>query len=352
MNVLIVGSGPTGLTAALELARQGAQVRIIEKRNSPSGYSRAVGILPNSLRLLQASGVSDQLIEQGVNIHNVSVYRNLSRTLDLSFTGTGVEPEGIVALAQDQTESVLRSALSEHSVEVEYGTELTKFSQNDAEVVAHFSNGEYAKFDYLLGADGIGSVTRQALGIDYVGFDLPETWSIADVDAHDWCEQGRLTLCVLDDSKVVVVAPMEEHRYRIVSNTDDALATLPLELNVEKIRRAGEFTISVRQAETYQQGRVFLAGDSAHCHSPVGGRGMNLGIADAADFAEKLLSGNAGMYNSSRHQAGLETIRLSERVRRTITSQNRFVNTGVAAMMNIANQVPLLNRTIAKQFLS
>jgi 2-polyprenyl-6-methoxyphenol hydroxylase-like FAD-dependent oxidoreductase len=352
MSVLIVGSGPTGLTAALELARSGVDVRIVEKRQTPSGFSRAVGILPNSLRLLSTSGVSEQLMAEGIKIQDVDVHRNAQRILGLSFAGTGVDPDCIVALAQDRTESILRSALREQSIEVEYGMELAGISQNESRVLARFASGDELSVDHLLGADGVESVTRKELGIDYIGYDLPETWSIADVDASGWAGSGSLTLFLLDGGEVALVVPLEQNRYRVISNTPDALATLPLTMDIKNIRRAGEFNISVRQAQTYRKGRVFLAGDSAHCHSPVGGRGMNLGIADAVEFATRMASGETDGYSESRHQVGQETIRVSERVRALITSQGTLTKSGVILGMRLVNRAPLLNRFVAKQFLT
>ena len=147
---------------------------------------------------------------------------------------------------------------------------------------------------------------------------------------------------------MVVVAPLEPNRFRIVSNTADALAALPLELNVTNIRRAGAFKISIRQAARYGGGRVFLVGDAAHCHSPVGGRGMNLGIADGAELARRMVEGGLAGYGEARHKVGKATIAGSEAARKLMTSRNPVTRFLVLAVFRTASFMPALQRQFAK----
>ena len=167
------------------------------------------------------------------------------------------------------------------------------------------------------------AVQRQLLNLEFRGHDLPETWSIADVDSEDWPNADTFTLCRLSGGNVVVVVPLEHKRFRVVSNTGDALAALPLKMNATNIRRAGQFKISIRQVAKYSVGRVFLAGDAAHCHSPVGGRGMNLGIADGAELARRMVAGELDGYGDARHKVGEQVIAGSEAVRKVMTSAIR-----------------------------
>ncbi|MGI9371134.1 MAG: FAD-dependent monooxygenase, partial [Hyphomicrobiales bacterium] len=197
---------------------------------------------------------------------------------------------------------------------------------------------------YVIAADGIRSTVRGNLGIKYPGYELPETWSIADVDVKDWPNAGLFTICQLEDGKVVVVIPLEDARFRVVSNTDNALAALPLDMNVVNLRRAGAFTISVRQVEDYQKGRVFLAGDAAHCHSPVGGRGMNLGIADACDLAARLAEGTQDGYTDARHADGVGVIEGSERARKFVTSTNPLARMAFLGLLKTLSAFPALQK--------
>ena len=208
-----------------------------------------------------------------------------------------------------------------------------------------------ADFDYVIGADGIQSAARLALGIDFVGHDLPETWSIADVDAPNWENRDKFTMCLLPKGVIVVVAPLERERFRVISNTVDALRTLPLDLHVKNIRRQGTFKISIRQVTDYSIGRVYLAGDAAHCHSPAGGRGMNLGIADAAELAERFVKNSLEGYNKSRHADGARTIAASEQIRKLVTSKNPLKRGALIVGFALINFFPSTKQRLAKQFL-
>lgn len=351
MKVLIVGAGPAGLTTAVELARRGVVSDVIDLRESGSGLSRAVGILPASLEILRRSGVTAKLLADGMKFREVRIYRHSSLTLALPLKGSGADGEFVLGLAQDRTETHLRDVLSELGGTVRYGTELVDLHQDANKVTVEMRDGAKAEYDYVVGADGARSTTRTVLNIDFRGHDLPETWSIADVDAEGWPHTNAFTVCQLSGGNVVVVAPLAPKRFRVVSNTEDALAVLPLKLNATNIRRAGEFKISIRQAAQYGVGRVFLVGDAAHCHSPVGGRGMNLGIADGAELARRMVEGGLEGYGEARHKVGKETIAGSEALRKVMTSRNPVTRFLVLAVLRTASFMPALRRQFAKRIL-
>ena len=351
MKVLIAGAGPAGLTTAVELARRGIVSDVIDLRESGSGLSRAVGILPASLEILKPSGVTGKLLATGMKVRQVRIYRHSSLALALPLKGSGADDEFVLGLAQDRTETHLRDVLSELGGTVRYGTELVDLRQDANKVTVEMRDGAKAEYDYVVGADGGRSTTRELLNIDFRGHDLPETWSIADVDAEGWPHANAFTVCQLSGGDVVVVVPLEPNRFRVVSNTEDALAALPLNLNVTNIRRAGEFKISIRQAAQYGVGRVFLVGDAAHCHSPVGGRGMNLGIADGAELARRMVEGGLEGYGEARHKVGKEVIAFSEAFRKVMTSRNPFTRFLVLAVLRTASFMPALQRQFAKKLL-
>lgn len=351
MRILIVGAGPTGLTAAVELARRGIVADIIDRKEKSSTLSRAVGILPRSLDILGPSGVTKRLLEEGVKLEEISVYRGRSEALTFSLSGVHARWGFALALAQDRTEAVLRDAFVKFGGSVRYSTGLETLRQDENRVFVTTADGIEAEFDYVIGADGIQSAARRALGIDFVGHDLPETWSIADVDAPNWENRDKFTMCLLPKGVIVVVAPLERERFRVISNTVDALKTLPLDLHVKNIRRQGTFKISIRQVTDYSIGRVYLAGDAAHCHSPAGGRGMNLGIADAAELAERFVKNSLEGYNKSRHSAGARTIAASEQIRKLVTSKNPLKRGALIVGFALINFFPSTKQRLAKQFL-
>lgn len=350
-KVLIVGAGPTGLTAAIELARQGIVPDVIDRKDDGSTLSRAVGIMPRSLDILAPSGVSARLLKEGVKVRTMCAYQGQRKVVTIPLYGVHPRQDFGLALAQDRTEAAMRDALVHYGGSVQYGIELASLTQDPHSVVVLMRDGTRRTYDYVIGADGTRSATRQALGIDFVGYDLPEIWSIADVDAVNWKHADELTFCLLNEGRIVVVAPLETERYRVIANTSNALESLPLSMEVTNIRRASEFRISVRQVTDYRLGRVFLAGDAAHCHSPAGGRGMNLGIADAAELARRLVTDQLEGYTASRHAEGAATIGESERARRWLTASNPFVRVATSVGFSLLNIMPSLKRPIAQSFL-
>ncbi len=316
MKVLIVGAGPTGLTAAIELARQGIIPAVIEKRDGASTLSRAVGITPRSLELLSKAGASDQLISEGIPMDRLCVYFGNRLALSIPLRSERAFFPYLLCLPQDRTESIMADVLTSQGGHVRYGVSLETLNEESGEVIASFADGSTESFDHIIGADGIKSTVRKQAGIGYEGVDLPERWSVADVDLQDWRHPGTLTVMQTRPGLVAVIVPIGATRYRVVAGQENALDAVSLPINVTNIRREGSFVISVRIADAYSTGRVHLAGDAAHCHSPVGGRGMNLGIADAAELARRLVEGELEGYSNSRHKDALNARVVTERARK------------------------------------
>ena len=346
MSVLVVGAGPTGLTAAVELARRGVPLRIVDRREGASGLSRAVGILDSTMEILAPSGVAEAIRAEAVRIGGVVFHagaRPLAR-LPLNVD----DRSQIYGLPQDRTEAHLAEALARYGVHVNYGCPLVTLTQ-DADGVTVRIGGETAHFDRVIGADGVHSAVRPALGLPFDGHDLLEDWSIADVIARDWPDPDWFQMFDLPAGKFAVVVPLAPRRFRVIASAPDALAALPVPMQVEKVRTAGRFRISVRQVPRYTVGRVHLAGDAAHCHSPVGGRGMNLGIADAAELAARIARDDLAGYSDARHAAGTAVLRLSERGRRILQSRNPAVRLGFRTLLPLIAGVPPLARVAMRR---
>ena len=342
MRVLVVGAGPTGLTAAIELTRCGVTPTVVEKRDHASTLSRAVGITPRSLQILSHSGVSERLIAEGVAMDGVRIYRGHDLALEMPLYSDRAFFPTLLGLPQDRTEGVMKEVLAALWGTVNYGVALESLTEQGAEVVARFSDGTEGCFDFVVGADGAKSTVRQQAAIEYPGIDLDQTWSIADIEVEDWRHPNKITLVQAQPGKVIVVAPMGATRYRLVASNQDAIAALPLPLNVTNVHREGTFNISIRQAETYSKGRIHLAGDAAHCHSPIGGRGMNLGIADAAELARRIVEGGLEGYSALRHKEGAEAIRVTERGRKMaggLTRQRRCTFRALLALVRVAEPI-------------
>lgn len=349
MKTLVIGAGPVGLSAALALASNGIACRIVERREAPSGLSRAVGIMPETVRALDQLGAADAIRDEGMSINRVTVKRGSATLMKLDVTKGGLGSDVMIGLPQNRTEEILRDALGNLGVHPEYGVTVTDVSTTEETSAVVFSDGTVTLFDWVIAADGIQSTTRNCLGIEYPGLDLPGKWSIADVDVSDPFDEHGVSVQVQGkDNSFVLVLPIERRRARIVSSTGNALAVVPEHVNITGIRRTGTFPISVRQAVTYKKGRVLLAGDAAHCHSPVGGKGMNLGIADGIAAAHAIASGETDGYTGARHAAGARAMKTSEAGRKIITSNKAPVKLATTLIAFIAGKVPAVGRVFMR----
>jgi len=326
MNVLIVGAGPTGLTAALECKRQGITPDIVDAKDEPSPMSRAVGILPHSLDILDKTGVGERILEEGVQFKHVHIERDGVPLIDLDVSKILDEKNFLIGLPQDRTEALMSEKLHEMGVSVQYGRKVTDIETTNSVASVTFADGTRETYDWVIGADGVLSTVRKKLGIPYDGYELSEDWSIADVELNSGYDPTTIRAWLLKNNRTerdaLVMVPIAENRVRLVSSTPDSLRAIPIELDVKSVRRSGTFKISVRQARQYVKGRVVLAGDAAHAHSPVGGRGMNLGIDDAEKAVDAILHGTLDTYERERKKKAQGIIDATERARKTLVSNN------------------------------
>lgn len=350
MKVLIVGAGPTGLTAAIELARHGIFADVIEKRADASKLSRAVGILPSSMAILEPSGVSSEIRREAIAFSKVIFHKGADQLAKIPLASD--DPSAcLFGLAQDRTEALMAEAFKAMGGQIHYGVALAALQNGPGKVAAHFAQSKH-HYDYVIGADGVRSTVRASLGVPFHGAELDGKWSIADVHANNWANPTAFKIFLKEQGGVTIVAPLDKDRFRVIANRPDALASLPTPMEVTHTRRAASFNISVRQVENYQIGRVFLAGDAAHCHSPVGGRGMNLGIADAADLAARLANGTQDGYHASCHPIGAKTIRFTETGRKIMTSSNPITRGVVTTAWRMAANVPAIRQRLVRQLLN
>lgn len=324
-NVLVVGAGPVGLTAALELDRRGADVRLIEKTADRSHLSKAVGINARSLELLEPAGVTSRLLSAGLKIRNINLRNGLDILVRVDFSKLPGPYNFMLSLPQNETESILEKALLDRGIVIQRETELTSFTQSVDGIHAHLSGGgAQIEFDtdFIAGCDGAHSTVRKTLGLEFTGERYPESWSLADI-RMDWpFGHGEGNLFMGIGGGILFVISMPEHRYRVIANAPDALALLPAGSHVSEILWQTDFSVSLRQVTSYGHGRGYLAGDAAHIHTPAGGRGMNLGIEDASVLAERIVNGSLETYSRDRHKVGHQVVRESDLQFRAANIQN------------------------------
>lgn len=349
MKVLVIGAGPTGLAAALGLASHGIRCRIVERRTEPSLLSRAVGILPPTVDTLKILGAGESILAEAMPLRKIKLVRGGKTLMQLDNTKSEFRDRVILGLPQNRTEEILRDALVEREVLVEYGVSAESIHTDDEAASVQFSDGSDEKFDWVIAADGINSATREQLGIAYPGIDLPGEWSIADVDIGGDFDPELVRIDVQGPANSFqMVLPIEARRARLVSSEPDALAALNHPIEIENVRRTGTFQISIRQASSYLCGRVLLCGDSAHCHSPLGGKGMNLGIADAVAAADAVALNQVSAYSAARHSAGAKVLRTTEAARKLVTSNMPFAKAVIWASTRVIASVPAMHRAFMR----
>jgi 2-polyprenyl-6-methoxyphenol hydroxylase-like FAD-dependent oxidoreductase len=324
LPVLVIGAGPTGLAAALELARHGRSVRIIDQNPTRSQHSKAIGVNARTLELMEPSGVSKRLLASGLRLRRFH-FRSGDRLLaTVELSRVRHRYNFMLALLQAETERILEQRLAEHGTMVEWSTEFTGCETAPDRVRARLAaEGEeqIVEMSYLIGADGAHSTVRRALGLPFRGTTDPSEWWLVDV-RMDWPFAAAELNLFARPAAVLGVIPIEPSLYRLVSNGPEPLDMLPPAAAVHEEVWRSAFRISYRQVDTYQVGRVFLAGDAAHVHSPVGARGMNLGIEDGTVLARKMIEGTLERYTAERHLVGARVIRQTRALTRLVTARN------------------------------
>jgi len=317
-DVLVVGAGPTGLAAALMLAHRRVAVRIIDTAEAPSTTSKALAVNSRTLEVLQGTGVAEQIVAEGWPVHGATLHEGGHDVLAFDLPpATGAHP-AMTVLPQARTEALLTKALAARGVTVERGVTFQSLAQDLAEVKATLAHAdgrsEQVTSRLLLGADGARSATRAALALDFEGSSLPEPWQLWDIAMACSLDAYRAHILFEPDGFIFVLR-LAGDCWRVIGNTRDPLATLRRYGTLGAVSWESQFHIGHRVAARTGVGRVALAGDAAHIHSPIGARGMNLGIEDAyvyAACAADALAGDMGRMNdyaSLRHAVHKSVVR-------------------------------------------
>ncbi|WP_042364354.1 FAD-dependent monooxygenase [Streptacidiphilus neutrinimicus] len=332
-DVLVVGAGPTGLLLAGDVAAAGLRVALLEKRTEESKLTRAFAVHARTLEELDARGVADELLQTGARLSDLSIFGAVH--VDMS-TLPSRFPELLIT-PQYQTERVLlRRALGAGATLLR-GAEVTDLRQDaDAVEVDALVDGETVtlRAAYAVGSDGVRSTVRRLLGVDYPGESAISSVMLADVRL-DTPPEDVLAVGA-NKQGFAFMAPYGDGWYRVIAwdHAEQLPDSAPVDFEamsrlvtsvldrdhgLHDPRWTSRFHSDERQATRYRVGRVFLAGDAAHCHSPAGGQGMNTGLQDAANLGWKLVAAVRGWaapglldsYQAERHPVGAQVLRTS-----------------------------------------
>lgn len=339
IDALVVGAGPTGLAMTTELLRNGLKVRLIDLAEKPTTLSKAVVLMPRTLEEFQMRGMHERALKLGEPVHSFSAYFHNEIIFHADYQRVSSHYNYLLNIPQCDTEMVLREELEKLGGTIEWQTQLESFEQNEDQVTAQlkFANGETERLEvpYLLGCDGAHSVVRHGIGGEFHGGSYHDTWLLADVSL-DWNFPHGHTYSFFSDDGLLAVFAMPNGRYRLyvvqpeqfILGRDPELADVvnaveriaPGKMRLSEPTWLSEFHCHHRKVKSYRQGRVFLAGDAAHIHSPESGLGMNTGIQDAFNLGWKLAAVSKGIcpsslletYDQERSFVGEQVVHLSD----------------------------------------
>jgi 2-polyprenyl-6-methoxyphenol hydroxylase-like FAD-dependent oxidoreductase len=311
-EVIIVGAGPTGLALACQLIRYGIDFVIIDKKETTTPYSKAIGVQARTLEIYEQIGLADKLIDLGWKAEKARmiVGGEVRGEVNFSDIGKGMSDYPYVLIVeQGKHETLIHDFITSHGQHVRWQTELESFSHDEQGVTAVIKNtaGEtetvHAKF--LVGCDGAKSPVRHTLGLTFEGSTFERMFYVADVQI-DWKFKNDALMVFLMKHNLLAFFPMiGENRWRIVGTFPEEFSKdegevlyeeieeqikrdAELELDITNVNWFSTYKVHTRHVNKFSEGRCFLAGDSAHIHTPAGAQGMNTGIQDGYNLAWKL----------------------------------------------------------------
>ena len=318
-GVVIAGGGPTGMMLAAELTLAGTDVLVIERRPSfELESSRSRGLHSRTIEVLDQRGVVDRFLAEGTAMQ-VQAFAGVP--MDISDFPT--RHNYGMALLQSHFERIMSGWIDELGVPILRQREVTGFVQDDDGVVVAVSDGRSLRTNYLVGCDGGRSVVRKAAGIEFVGWDPTTCWIHAEVEMAEQPEfglRGGGGIGPAEGGRVGVTLIEPEVKHSDVPTLEDLRAALirvdGTDHGVHSPRFISRFTDVTRQAASYRNGRVLLAGDAAHVHPPMGGQGLNLGVQDSVNLGWKLAQVVEGWspeslldtYHAERHPVGARVL--------------------------------------------
>ncbi|MHC9293486.1 FAD-dependent monooxygenase [Mycobacterium sp. LTG2003] len=371
VDVVVVGAGPSGLAAACALQAAGVTVRVFDKADGPAVTSRALGLQPRGVEVLDRLGALGDLPEHGLPVARVAVHVD-GRPLAMLPIGRPVRLHGPAALLMSQAdiEGALRKRLTELGGTVEWGMPVTGLTAGPDGVTLRVTDTD-VRCGWVVGADGAHSVVRKAAGIGFPGVPIIERFLLADVHAAiDQTREGATAWA--RGQKLLAAFPLPgDNLWRLMTPAppgvpddpaaDDIACYLGSRLaeetegTIDSIVWTSSFRIHRRLADAYRRGRVLLAGDAAHIHSPFGGQGMNTGIGDAENLAFKLalvVTGRADAqlldtYEAERRPIASDVLKTTSGLTEIVAGPGRtarFIRDHIA--------VPLLNRAWMRRLIA
>jgi 2-polyprenyl-6-methoxyphenol hydroxylase-like FAD-dependent oxidoreductase len=366
-DVLVVGAGPSGLTLAASLVKRGVATNVVDRQAAGANTSRAAVVNARTLEVLDELDVSRRLVKEGVQAPRFTIRDGRRTLIPVDFSVLPTDYPYSLMVPQATTERLLLDRLTELGGSVIRRKVLASVSQDARGVTATFEDGDVIRARYVVGADGIHSTVREQAGIGFEGGVYQESFTLADVHLRGEVPADEVIL-FWAKAGLTVVAPLPGGIFRIVAPVADApdepsMAFIQQILDdrglgagrmvVTDVIWGSRFRIHHRVADTYRAGRLLLAGDAAHVHSPAGGQGMNLGIQDAVALADALASVLGGAadsvfdeHSAARRPIAQQVVEMTDRLTRLATLP-RAARPMRNAAIGVAGRIPAVQRALA-----
>lgn len=361
-DVLIVGAGPVGLFLANECARRGIRWELVEARAGQSEHSKALAVMPRTMEIFDMAGVAAPFLKVANQVTSIAMVKPERTLARMNFEPEGTPYPFVAMVPQDVTERLLVEELRGKGGDVEYETSFVSgVEQDDCVCVTLDRNGQRRelKAGYVVGCDGAHSAVRHLLGLQFHGEAYDSSFILADMETNDVLAADEMQLCPSERGPLAIF-PMSSTRRRLVATVARPQADPPSlelvqrllaergpgEMKARSIHWSSDFRVHHRQVTHLRVGRIFLAGDAAHIHSPIGGQGMNTGLHDVWNLVWKLdlaVRGRASAllidsYNAERTPAIRKVIEMTHLMTRALATANRLAQ----AARDLA--IPLLFR--------
>ncbi len=372
-DVVIVGAGPTGLTLAGILARERVPFVLVDRLAEGSNTSRAAVVHARTLEVLEEIEVTDRLRAGGLVVPRFTLRDRDRVLLTIRFDGLSTRYPYTLMIPQNATEAILLARLREMGGDVLRPHEVTDVRQDADGVTATVTadgGSRTLRGRYLVGADGMHSVVRERAGVGFTGGTYEQSFALADV-RMSWRIPGDEVMLFLSPDGLVVVAPLPGGRHRIVATMDDApehpdIADMQRLLDtrgpvagaarVEEIAWSSRFRVHHRIVDRYRAGRILLAGDAAHVHSPAGGQGMNTGIQDAVALGRALTAVVRGAkesrldeYDRVRRPVAQRVVAFTDRMTRMATLRTPRARAMRNILVGLIGRIPAFRRFLAME---
>ncbi|MGR4883440.1 FAD-dependent oxidoreductase [Streptomyces sp. LARHCF249] len=362
-EVAIVGAGPTGLTLAVTLAEAGIPFVLLDRQAQTARTSRAGVVHARTLEVFDAldptRALSAELIGRGLPVDRFRIREGARALGTVAFDGLRTAYPYALMTPQYETEAVLLARLRALGGDVHRPYEVTGITQDADGVTLTTATGETLRADRAVGADGMHSTVREAAGIAFSGSAYEESFVLADV-AMDWKPGRDEVSLTFGPAGMMVVGPLPGDRYRIVATQAQAPAEpglghvqrllderAPGQAAVTELFWSSRFRVHHRVADRYRAGRLLLAGDAAHVHSPAGGQGMNTGIQDAYALGRALATGDLDAYEAVRRPVALNVVAFTDRMTRVATTRNPALRRLRNTALGLGARIPAARNRLA-----